>query len=179
MTARESCPICGEGHVTTHEEKVVHDYNGTVGEVKRLYQCCDACGSEFSGAAEAKQNKRCIIEFRKRVDGLLTGKEVAAIRTRLDLKKNEAAKLFGGGPVAFSKYESDDVAQSVAMDRLLRIVAAVPEAFEALKALASSDTAPMVVTLHSTSFSEVSKPVEVYNPKEFRREPEERMKVWR
>lgn len=35
-----------------------------------------------------------------------------------------AAELFGGGKVAFSRYESDDITQSTAMDSLLRLCAA-------------------------------------------------------
>jgi HTH-type transcriptional regulator/antitoxin MqsA len=37
--------------------------------------------------------------------------------------------LFGGDPVAFSKYEADDVTQSDAMDKLLRVVSFVPAVF--------------------------------------------------
>lgn len=40
--------------------------------------------------------------------------------------------MFGGGPVAFSKYESDDVMQSDAMDKLLRLAAEVPAALDKL-----------------------------------------------
>lgn len=46
----------------------------------------------------------------------------------MGINKSEAARIFGGGPVAFSKYEADDLAQSGVMDRFLRLAAAVPEA---------------------------------------------------
>jgi transcriptional regulator with XRE-family HTH domain len=45
-----------------------------------------------------------------------------ALRKRYGLNQQQAARLFGGGPVAFSKYENDDVAHSEAMDKLLRLV---------------------------------------------------------
>ena len=67
--------------------------------------------------------------FRKRVDGLLTGAEITALRKQYNLTQGQAARLFGGGPVAFSKYENDDVAQSESMDNLLRLVRRSPEAF--------------------------------------------------
>ena len=60
--------------------------------------------------------------FRKSVDSLLTGAEITALRAKYQLTQAQAARLFGGGPVAFSKYENDDVAQSEAMDALLRLV---------------------------------------------------------
>ena len=45
------------------------------------------------------------------------------------MTQGQAARLFGGGPVAFSKYENDDVAQSESMDNLLRLVRRSAEAF--------------------------------------------------
>jgi HTH-type transcriptional regulator/antitoxin MqsA len=60
---------------------------------------------------------------------VLTGKEVRALRQKLGLIQADAASLFGGGPVAFSKYEADDVTQSDAMDKLLRVVSFVPAVF--------------------------------------------------
>jgi HTH-type transcriptional regulator/antitoxin MqsA len=82
--------------------------------------------------AESKLNKRIVMAFRKQVDGLLTGGEITALRKQYKLTQAQAAQLFGGGPVAFSKYENDDVAQSEAMDTLLRLVRRSPEAFWAL-----------------------------------------------
>ena len=86
------------------------------------YKLCDTCHSDFAGSAEGKLNKRAIMAFRKFVDGLLTGAEICALRDLYKLTQAQAAKLFGGGPVAFSKYENDDVSQSESMDSLLRLV---------------------------------------------------------
>jgi HTH-type transcriptional regulator/antitoxin MqsA len=63
---------------------------------------------------------------------LLSGAEIAALRERYKLNQKQAARLFGGGPVAFSKYENDDVAHSEAMDKLLRLVLRSEESFWAL-----------------------------------------------
>ena len=70
--------------------------------------------------------------FRKSVDGLLTGTEIVALRKQYSLTQDQAAQLFGGGPVAFSKYENDDVSQSEAMDSLLRLVRESEAAFGVL-----------------------------------------------
>jgi len=79
-----------------------------------------------------RTNKRAMIKFKKTVDGLLTGEQVRAVREKLKLSQSDAAKVFGGGPVAFSKYESDDVAQSEATDKMLRLASERPIAFEYL-----------------------------------------------
>lgn len=132
MSAQELCPICGEGHVTAEVQMVENEYKGHKADLPLHYQQCDTCTSDFAGMAESKLNRRVLMAFRKKVDALLTGEEITALRKHYKLTQAQAARLFGGGPVAFSKYENDDVAQSEAMDTLLRLVRRSPEAFWAL-----------------------------------------------
>jgi len=129
MNAKELCPICGEGHVTDHVDQVESEYKGHKAMVPLHYQLCDACHSDFAGAKQSRLNKRGVMAFRKSVDGLLTGAEICALRDKYKLTQAQAARLFGGGPVAFSKYENDDVAQSESMDTLLRLVLRSDAAF--------------------------------------------------
>lgn len=126
------CLICGEGHLEVRVDKNLVEYKGRSTELDAHYSVCDSCGSEQADAEQARQNKRAMLAFKKKVDGLLTGKEIRALRNRLGINQSQAAAIFGGGPVAFSKYESDDVAQSEAMDKLLRLVEEVPAAFKYL-----------------------------------------------
>ncbi len=129
MDDKTLCPLCGEGHVTPRTENTVTEYRSQKGNVMLQYAECDACGSEVVGDADGRANKRAVLRFRKTVDGLLTGEDIRAIREKYRLTQTQAAKLFGGGPVAFSKYENDDVAHSEAMDNLLRLVRRSEEAF--------------------------------------------------
>lgn len=129
METKEQCPICGEGHVTSHVQQIEHEYKGHKAMLASHYQECDTCLSEFAGAREGKMTKRGVMAFRKSVDGLLTGDEIRALRDKYTLTQGQASKLFGGGPVAFSKYENDDVAHSEAMDTLLRLVRRSEAAF--------------------------------------------------
>lgn len=128
--ARENklCRICGEGNLTIKTEKNRVEYKGISELLDFSYASCDGCGSEQADAHLTRINKRLMIAFRKRVDGLLTGAEVRALREKFKLNQGEAAQVFGGGPIAFSKYESDDVAQSEAMDKLLRLASELPAA---------------------------------------------------
>lgn len=129
MDDKTLCSLCGEGHMTPRTEDTVTEYRGQQGTVTLQYAECDVCGSEVVGDAEGRANKRAVLHFRKTVDGLLTGEEIRAIREKYQLTQAQAARLFGGGPVAFSKYENDDVAHSEAMDNLLRLVRRSDEAF--------------------------------------------------
>ena len=132
MENKALCAICGEGHITAQVRTVETEYKGTKALLPVHYQLCDTCTSDYAGMAESKLNKRIVMAFRKQVDGLLTGDEITALRKQYKITQAQAAQLFGGGPVAFSKYENDDVAQSEAMDTLLRLVRRSPEAFWAL-----------------------------------------------
>ncbi|KRD23076.1 hypothetical protein ASE39_24845 [Acidovorax sp. Root267] len=183
MENKALCAICGEGHVTAQTRAVETDYKGTKALLPMHYQLCDTCTSDYAGMAESKLNKRIVMAFRKQVDGLLTGDEIVALRKQYNLKQAQAAQLFGGGPVAFSKYENDDVAQSESMDTLLRLVRRSPAAFWALveeKGLQADFTqqrepvrADVEGTVKLVSLTRVqnntTRPDPRYDPREFRR----------
>jgi HTH-type transcriptional regulator/antitoxin MqsA len=60
----------------------------------------------------------------------LTPLVIRAIREACGLSQREAARVFGGGPKAFEKYESGEVAPSSSMTRLLLLAARRPEQFQ-------------------------------------------------
>jgi HTH-type transcriptional regulator/antitoxin MqsA len=135
MSDRRHCPVCSEGYLVIRREERETEYHGRRDRVSMVMAVCDACGSEIAGDEESRINKREIIRFRKSVDGLLPGGEILSIRKHFSLSQKQAAKIFGGGPVAFSKYENDDVAHSEAMDSLLRLVQRSEDAYRKLAAI--------------------------------------------
>lgn len=156
MNDKELCPICGEGHVTDHVDQVENEYKGAKSLLPMHYQVCDTCHSDFAGSEEGKLNRRAIMAFRKSVDGLLTGDEVHALRKQYRLTQDQAARLFGGGPVAFSKYENDDVLQSESMDSLLRLVRRSAPAFWEL-----ADEKGMMAELKPAQAAQTDEPAEL------------------
>lgn len=178
MSTQEPCPLCGEGHVTEQVQQAETEYKGHKAMLPLHYKFCDHCLSDFASVEESRRNKRVLLAFRKQVDGLLTGQEIAALRQQYGLTQTQAARLFGGGPVAFSKYENDDVAQSAAMDTLLRLVRRSATSFWELveekgmsaefmtrKPMVSAHPKPVLVRLEKTDENAVAA---VYNPREFR-----------
>lgn len=156
--ATKICPICEEGHLSIQEEIIHVEHMGQRGSISSQFSTCDVCGSEQATPANTRFNKRAMIAFKKQVQGLLTGVEVRELRKGWELSQEDAAKIFGGGPVAFSKYESDDVMQSEAMDRLIRVARDVPAALDKLMAnvgvkrqIDSDWTTVSVVNFHETS----------------------------
>ncbi|AJD48513.1 hypothetical protein S7S_10505 [Isoalcanivorax pacificus W11-5] len=136
------CLVCDSDQLV----EVVEDVALKAGEFMRTLPIrateCASCGCSFHTPEQERDNKRQRLAFRKMAEGLLTGAEIRAIRERHGLSQKRAAEVFGGGPVAFAKYEADDVAQSQAMDRLLRVFDAVPEA----RVVLSGETPELVLT---------------------------------
>ncbi len=116
-----NCPVCGEGCLTSHVRKNDVEYGGQHRALDVQYSECDFCGSDIATEAQTKINKRAMIAFKKEVDGMLSGVEIRRFRDTFGLKQDVCAELFGGGAVAFSRYENDDIVQSSQMDRLLRL----------------------------------------------------------
>jgi len=147
------CPICGEGHLEHRVEKNSVEYSGQTALLDSQYSVCDQCGSEQASPIQTRNNKRAMMAFKKRVDGLLTGAELKALRQRMGINQGEAAVIFGGGPVAFSKYESDDVMQSEAMDKLLRVAGEFPDVLSYLARKAGIDIFGQSLATNSPSDS--------------------------
>lgn len=139
------CDLCEEGTLEQKHGVNTVTYKSVTRELTTDYCECDACGVEMTLPEQTRDNKRRMVAFKKEVDGLLTGAEVKALRDRLGLKQSEAAKVFGGGVVAFSKYESDDVTQSDAMDKLMRLADRYTEVYGALRAEAGFDAPSNVI----------------------------------
>lgn len=130
------CKICGEGICVEKNEVENFTHNNITKPIVLKGYECNNCYSSFSTPAQAKANKRAVIAFRREADELLSASEVRLVRETLGITQVESSRYFGGGPIAFSKYESDDVAQSSSMDTLLRVAYAVPGVMAFLKARA-------------------------------------------
>lgn len=127
------CDLCQEGTLEVKQGLNVVTYKDNSRNLEMSFCECNVCGSEMVLPEQTRDNKRRMTAFKKEVDGLLTGFEVRAFRERLGLTQADAAKIFGGGVVAFSKYENDDVSQSEAMDKLMRLAECFPQVLEKLK----------------------------------------------
>ena len=66
----------------------------------------------------------------KAKDAILTPLVIRAIREACGLSQQAAARVFGGGPKAFEKYETGEVIPSSSMTRLLLLAAKRPKLFQ-------------------------------------------------
>lgn len=124
-----SCPACGNNNANELVYSDTQEFRGLTLDLEglRISKCAN-CGEKWFTPAQTEGNSLRLKEayaakrdaVRKEL-GLLNGTEIAAIRTAFELTQKEASVLFGGGPKSFNKYESGEVLQSQAMDKLLRM----------------------------------------------------------
>jgi HTH-type transcriptional regulator/antitoxin MqsA len=123
------CPFCEQGQLTPEIYDDEFQYNGSTVAVRGLERhSCNVCNAEPILKDQIKRNQIRITDAKRVSDGLLAADEIRHIRELLQLSQSDAARIFGGGTNAFSKYERGEVAQSVAMDRLLRLMRDIPGA---------------------------------------------------
>jgi HTH-type transcriptional regulator/antitoxin MqsA len=139
------CPVCGEAALKPAIFSDTFKYNErdlVVGGLEG-YECAK-CKSEPIFPAQIRRNHLRIMDAKRTADGLLSGNQIRKARELLGLSQQEAATIFGGGTNGFSKYERGETAQSVAMDRLLRLVIADPSKLDQLRAMAGMPARPPV-----------------------------------
>ncbi|HYG86453.1 MAG TPA: type II toxin-antitoxin system MqsA family antitoxin [Azospirillum sp.] len=84
-------------------------------------------GDDMAAADEALRT------LKEQADRIPTPPTVRRIRKRLRLTQREAARILGGGPNAFQKYERGEVEPSKVMGNLLFLLDRHPELLEELK----------------------------------------------
>ena len=115
------CKICNSNSVIELSDNDCVSYKNNELSVVIDYSECRECGREFISKKQILNNELVIREAKKKHDGLLLKDDIVKARKDLNITQEEAAKIFGGGRNAFSKYERGEVSQSVAMDKLIRI----------------------------------------------------------
>ncbi len=117
----KTCPICG-GEVQYATKNVTHSYKKHTQIFKQSGEYCNSCGEGFLSPKDLKSTKEDIVNFHRKIDQLLSTKELKRIRKKINLKQKEASILFGGGIRSFSKYETAQITQSKPLDILLRLI---------------------------------------------------------
>lgn len=130
---RISCPHCSSVNVAVISYSDTVDFRNMELDVEHLQKSkCVNCGHKWTTDEQRNHNNSIMRsafvvkrdQYRTEY-GLLTGQEIAQMREQFGINQREAAMIFGGGYNAFNKYESGEVLQSFAMDRLVRLTSVV------------------------------------------------------
>jgi HTH-type transcriptional regulator/antitoxin MqsA len=117
----EKCPLC-DGDTVRDIRKLEFVYKGRPKTINQPGRYCLKCGEGILSPSDTLSTQREIADFHKQTDGLLTSEELKKARTTLKLTQKKAGELFGGGPMAFSKYERGEITQSLSTDTLIRLL---------------------------------------------------------
>jgi HTH-type transcriptional regulator/antitoxin MqsA len=123
------CKYCKSADIICTEEQENIIYKNKNFDIFVDISTCQQCKREFFSREQILKNDAKVRDVKKSADGLLTSTEILTARTELGLTQEEAAKVFGGGRHAFSRYERAVVSQSFAMDKLIRICLKYPNVF--------------------------------------------------
>jgi len=158
MRSKNICPMCESGTLTRKEITETFNYHDHEILVPNyIIHQCDFCEEAIVDPASLKESGKILRAEAKKIDGLLTGKEIKQIRNSLGLTQEGLSKIIGGGDKCIAKYESEALTQSKPMDNLLRIIRSYPDSIHVLTKL------PIVTSENKTSMSfQVS---ENYNPR--------------
>ena len=132
----DRCPICGEGILERDVITETFEYKGEKIDIPNyVIFKCENCDESIVEKNTLKTSGKTIRDFQRRVDGLLTSNEIKKIRKSFGFTQEDIGNLLGGGAKGFARYETGKVSQSKAMDNLLRIIDAHPDALDVLAAL--------------------------------------------
>lgn len=132
MTVNEICPVCCEGHLIKSKTSTQLTVKSTEINVEQSGHACNVCGTEIATADDLRFNARVCREAQLQATGRMTGPAIKALRSKLHISHKLAGQLFGGGPVAFCKYENHEISPTDAMDNLLWIADMFPSVVSAL-----------------------------------------------
>ncbi|WP_437871020.1 type II TA system antitoxin MqsA family protein [Methylorubrum extorquens] len=125
MTA-ERCLECGETAVEERVAPFVVERGGKTATIQDRRMVCSACGNVSYRGAQVSAHELAVAEAVREMDGLLSARELAAIRDKYRLKQTDMEQMLSTGPKTWTRWERGKVPQSKAADRFIRAIAGDP-----------------------------------------------------
>jgi HTH-type transcriptional regulator/antitoxin MqsA len=136
----DTCPVCGEPMQQISEQREVRIGKRLARVQDRCFRC-SACGEDLYAPGQLDATLRRASDAIRREEGLLTPREVRAIRRKFGLTQAGLEQLLGVGPKTVVRWEKGTVFQNRATDSLLRVLNAFPEIAPFLAHLRGEDLA--------------------------------------
>lgn len=121
------CPECGNNLVSDVREQS-HRYRGQTIAIATKGDYCLSCGEAILADGEWDRVDAMVRDFHRQVNKTLGEPAfIAKVRHKLQLDQRQAARLFGGGINAFSRYELGKAKPPLSLVQLFRILDCHPE----------------------------------------------------
>ncbi len=130
-----ACPVCGSDaleHATREQTYRYKNHTTVIPAVTADY--CSNCGEAILDAEESVRVNTAMLAFNRQVNAALVDSQfITHVRKKLALDQQEAAKIFGGGVNAFSRYETGKSSPPVALVKLLKVLDRHPELLDEIQ----------------------------------------------
>ena len=129
------CPVCGAAELIHDTRDLTYTYKGESTVIPAVTaDFCPACDESITGLAETERVIREMQAFHKQVNASIVDPAfMVQVRKKLDLGQREAAELFGGGVIAFSRYENGKTKPPLALVKLFKLLDRHPELLQELR----------------------------------------------
>jgi HTH-type transcriptional regulator/antitoxin MqsA len=128
------CAICGIGNLIVATRELPYGYKGKSTVIKAVKgKFCNnlKCREVVVDIDESARMSKEMLAFNKKVNRELTPIDLLAnVRERFKLNQQQAARIFGGGTNAFSRYESGKTKPPVALVKLFKVLDKHPDLFK-------------------------------------------------
>ncbi|OAD82839.1 hypothetical protein ATN89_17295 [Comamonas thiooxydans] len=125
------CEVCGSADTVHGKMALTRTYKGDTISVDVTATSCNACGEVVMDKENSAIYSEALRLQRERVNAALDDGVVPDLlkstRAKLGMNQAEAAKFFGGGPNAFSRYERSQATPPTALVHLFTILNKFPE----------------------------------------------------
>lgn len=126
------CPTCRSTDLEIVSYPSEFRPHGKLVVVDMLASRCASCGTEFTRAAQHTENLARMKARKAQYSDLLLGEEIFALRRRYGITQQAAAKIFGKGKIAFSRYENETSYPDASTTKLLKLAIAKPDVMKSL-----------------------------------------------
>lgn len=129
------CPVCGYEELHTVTRDLPYSYRGETVVIKGLSgQYCSSCQEMILEGQDLQRFSDEAAAWNRQVNAAVIDPAfVSAIRKKLKLTQKEASKIFGGGPNAFSRYETGKALPPPSLVQLLRLLDNHPALLEEIR----------------------------------------------
>jgi len=123
------CPVCAQAELIHERREIAYTYKGETMVISGVAgDFCPACGESLHEYEDAERINAQMLAFNKEVNASIVDPGfIASVRKKLDLDQKEAARIFGGGVNAFSRYETGKTNPPQALVKLLKVLDKHPE----------------------------------------------------
>ncbi|MDR2891795.1 MAG: type II toxin-antitoxin system MqsA family antitoxin [Deltaproteobacteria bacterium] len=129
------CPICGHNELNMATADYPYTYKDKTITIKNVAgQHCSACGETILSGEDLQRVSDESMALNKRVNAeIIDPHFIIGVRKKLKLTQKEASQIFGGGPNAFSRYETGKTLPPQSLIQLLRLLDSHPNLFSEVK----------------------------------------------